>query len=91
MSTSKMWVVEGDCGAYSDHTQWAVCAFVDEKDANAYARLCEEGARDAVKRKGSGWNVQMGDNQYDPQGLCDSDGTRYTVYMLEVHNSIPVL
>lgn len=38
MSTRTIYRVYGECGAYSDHTEWDVKAFVDQGAADAFAK-----------------------------------------------------
>ncbi len=42
MSKKVIYLVEGSTGEYSDHTQWAVAAYLDREMAELHARLANE-------------------------------------------------
>lgn len=42
MTVDKIYVVTGETGDFSDHTQWNVAAYVDKEAAEQHARLAKE-------------------------------------------------
>jgi len=49
MTRKCIYLVAGSCGKYSDRTEWNVCAFTDEKKAQAFAVKYQQDVRSAAE------------------------------------------
>lgn len=89
---TKIYVVMGQTGEYSDHHSWPVCAYASEEDAERHAVAAaaralrikrEDDARDHTMRWDKGWIAeQMGG--LDPDIRMDYTGTDYYVLTVEM-------
>lgn len=82
MST-KIFVVEGACGEYSDHQEWPVMAYTKEKDARKHA-LAASTAYRAWAVKGKPKREHGIANPYDPMMVLEGSGTNYYYYPVEL-------
>lgn len=71
-----IYLVVGDTGEYSDHTQWNVCYYTNRKDAEEHARKANVRAKELRPDR---WKPGRGANQYDPNMRLDYTGTSYGV------------
>ena len=79
-----VWLVHGDTGAYSDHCEWIVCAYLTEEEAKTHAERAQARA-DALKREYErSWDIPRGANEWDLRMDMDYNGTRYTHSMVDV-------
>lgn len=82
---SKIWIVKGRCGEYSDKTEWVVAWYESEESANAHAKEATAWA----KENGEAWrDAQFGDGDeprspFDPYFDTDYTGTDYIVEWVE--------
>lgn len=90
---TKIWIVEGATGEYSDHIEWPVCAFRDEKQAQALAEeLAALGrAADQAARAKDGWYGDWDDTEEgklwkakDPSASLDYTGVNYRAYAINL-------
>lgn len=51
--TGKVWILLGDAGEYSDHTEWIVAAYATEADARADCECLNEIVRAADAERGA--------------------------------------
>jgi hypothetical protein len=84
----KIYIVGGQTGHYSDHSEWVVKAFRTRRVAEKYAAAAEAVAKEIFQRCESGelerWEIDYGKlNQYDPKGVMDYTGTSYYVQEVE--------
>ncbi len=80
-----VWLVIGDTGEYSDHTQWNVACYPTIDAANAH-RAAAQMVADQVKNLDAS-DRRNAKNPHDSQMQCDYTGTRYTVEMIELHEA----
>lgn len=89
---SKVYLIEGETGEYSDHSTWVVCASLDKPVAEAYLKHLHKNLRrlglDEQERLASSnnseWNSRVAEmTALDPQFRCDYTGSNYC--MFEVH------
>jgi len=66
-----IFVVEGQCGEYSDRMNWLVCWYDNEAAARDHAVAAKKEA-DRIKSSGDV-------NRFDPHYMWDYTGTDYTV------------
>ena len=79
-----IWIVSGATGEYSDHREWAVCAYCLEKDAREHAEKADAKAKDLAKRYDRHYEIPHGANEYDSRMTMDYTGTNYYVEMIEL-------
>ena len=84
---SKVYVVFGTTGEYSDYVEWPVCAFADEALAIRMVELCD-GEWRRIKASPEYNDGIYVTNKYDPDMQTDYTGTRYNYYELELRDSI---
>lgn len=78
----KIYVVSGDCGEYSDFTQWLVKAFVAERDARNFVEKASAISRELYMNEKTPryrWQHPM-----DPGFQADYTGTNYTYTSIEL-------
>lgn len=89
MNTTKhIWLVTGNCGEYSDRTEWPVMAFENEADAQEHARLASNRANELSARYESRWEIPEKANEYDPGMQTDYTGTSYHVSLVELRAAL---
>lgn len=59
-SDEAVYVVAGECGQYSDHDEWIVCAYTDEEQAKKHADLARQQARADRDRYTETWDAVEG-------------------------------
>jgi hypothetical protein len=79
----KIYIVQGSTGEYSDHIEWIVCAYKDEKKAQEHVVKASEAARQ-YKIEYHKSRITPETNPYDPQFQMDYTGTNYTVIETEL-------
>ena len=85
---TNVYVVEGSTGEYSDHREWPVAAYIDEDLAREHA---DKAKKWYLKnwRQGMGWEDEDKlNNPYDPDMSLDYTGTDWTVYKIELRESV---
>lgn len=80
-----IFVVEGSTGEYSDHYEWPVCAFVDEKKAadlvvKAQARANELFAQYCAGNRMRYDEIPEEANEFDLRMHADYTGVRYRYF-----------
>lgn len=86
-ATCSVWIVVGETGQYSDHSEWNVAGFTTEALATHFRDLCQN---EADKVNGKDYTLRRGfKHAYDTQFYCDYTGTFYRVDMVEVFSSSP--
>jgi cytochrome c len=78
MSVDKIYLVVGETGEYSDHTQWNVAAYVDKEAAEQHKRL----AQDFLETADSPYADIK--SPYDNYKYLWSKGTKYYVEEIAV-------
>lgn len=84
--TSKIYVVIGSCGEYSDHSEWPVCYFTKEEDAKEYVVKCTEIGNKIRAGEPGFYNyayIQQNPHPLDPQFRWDYSGFNYNYYCVE--------
>lgn len=86
--SQKIWVVYGETGEYSDHSEWTVAAYTSEADAKAHADAAtkwygENGGKEL--RRYLGTPAQA--NPHDPSMQIDYTGTEWNIYPVELHEN----
>jgi hypothetical protein len=89
---SKVFVVVGNTGEYSDRTDWYVVAYRTEELAQAHVELAkkwylENGGRELYKP--SWGNRDKIKNPFDPNMQVDYTGTDWTVVEVELRDELP--
>ena len=91
---SKIYIVYGNTGEYSDRREWTVAAYADEAMAREHAELAmrwyQENDAFEQSRKESDWQ-QKNPNPYDPYMSIDYTGTDWTVGEVELRTELPPL
>ena len=84
---SEIYVVEGNCGEYSDRCNWLVKAFSKEKDAIEFRDKLESLMEKHGFKTGSKYSNTIGRDEVkelDPQFQQDYTGTHYALHTLEL-------
>lgn len=84
---SEIYVIEGNCGEYSDRCNWLVKAFSNEKDAIEFRDKLESLMEKHGFNKGCNYPNEIGRNEVrelDPQFRQDYTGTYYALHTLEL-------
>ncbi len=95
MKHTKIFIVEGNTGEYSDHQDWAVAAYLDEDLAKQHVELASVRARELYAEYDKNWeptsydDIPEGANQYDPRMRTDYTGVRYHYYDVEIRSKLP--
>ena len=89
MAERQIWVVYGQTGEYSDHSEWTVAAYTTEEEANKHARLATEWYKAAgateLRRDYEGKSK----NPHDPFMRVDYTGTEWGVYPCILREAVP--
>lgn len=90
----KIYIVGGSTGEYSDRSEWVVCAYTNESDAQAHVTKATEYAKawEAFLKTDECIDMDWSDkeaamkkaNPVDPAFDCDYTGTRYTYWAVEL-------
>ena len=87
---TKIYVVFEAEGEYSDHSEWAVCAYTKEEDAKAHVEKAAEIAIDASRENGISIeysnkpeHTALLTNKYDPEASTYRDYTGRNYYIVE--------
>ncbi len=73
----KIYIVGGTTGAYSDRTDWVVCAYTDSEQAETHVRNAMLRAKEIEKSRESRYTAVRGINEFDPEMRMDYTGTEY--------------
>jgi hypothetical protein len=77
---SKIFLVRGSTGEYSDRLEWIVAAYRDESRAKAHAEAARQWAEKAVEECGDEpWKISQKQNPHDPHMSVDYTGVIYGV------------
>jgi len=84
-----IYVVQGSTGEYSDHVEWLVKAFYQEKQAQDFVNELDKVAdmiNERIKKQGfiQYYSNKDNFNPLDPQFRVDYTGTNYTYYPVEL-------
>lgn len=84
-----VYVVQGSCGEYSDHSEWLVAAFTDEEEAKAFVVACTEAGNAKVAAHGdkSYWSIPSG-TDLDPNWDVDYSGFNYTYFTVPLRGKL---
>lgn len=82
----KIYIVEGSTGEYSDHTEWIVCAYEKENDAQTHVVDASAMARELIAEYETPYDIPNGANPFDPKMRVDYTGVNYCVIETELHN-----
>lgn len=87
---SKIWVVQGSTGEYSDHREWLVGYYLTEKEAQQSVTFLEQMSAVAESMKGQDYQytyyapASKFMEQFDPYFQQDYIGTNYSAYEVEI-------
>lgn len=81
----KVFIVFGQTGEYSDHSNWAVKGFVDKTRAEAFELAATKWAHEAKSRVGRYEPIKE-PSPYDPKFRCDYTGTDYFTVEVEIED-----
>ena len=87
---TKVYVVVGSTGEYSDRTEWIVCAYADEALARAHVKAAEREAK-RIEATNSRYNHEPDDQAkaWDAGMVVDYTGTLYWVSEVELRIALP--
>lgn len=74
---TKIWIVEGTTGEYSDRFDWTVCAYTSKEKAEQHARDAMQRAMEISKSRRTRYDTPKGINEFDPNMQMDYTGTEY--------------
>lgn len=87
---SIVYVVMGTTGEYSDHREWPVCAFKDERSAQQHVTACDEEARRVYIDVEVNFRLNRitgnPDSKLDPNMETDYTGTKYYYFETELRD-----
>jgi hypothetical protein len=82
----KVYVVCGSTGEYSDHAEWLVAAYTNEKDAQRHVLLAAQEADCIKEERGNRYtSPREGSNRFDANMRMDYTGTSYYYDTTELH------
>jgi hypothetical protein len=88
--TETIYLVQGNCGEYSDYSEWVVCAYRREDLAQQHAVLAKEWRQKNVSRGLSYSDREKLKNPYDNHYDYGLDHhTDWTAYGVEVSDALP--
>lgn len=91
---TKIWIVEGSTGEYSDRRDWPVAAYKHETDALRHAQLAQRAADEieAIKKRDDvDWYAHEPiPNPYDDGMTIDYNGVFYRAYPVSMRANAPV-
>lgn len=85
----KIYVVYGQCGEYSDHRDWLVCAYADRDKAEKHAFEAEKRSKEMLTEYEHWMDIPDGANKYDTQMDMDYTGASYLAIEVEVLEELP--
>jgi hypothetical protein len=86
--TETIYLVQGNCGEYSDYSEWVVCAYRREDLAQQHAVRAKEWRQKNVGRHFDREKLKNPyDNQYYDYGT--DPNTDWTAYGVEVRDALP--
>jgi len=76
---TKIWIVEGTTGVYSDASYWTVCAYKTKEQAEEHARNAMLRGKEIQKANPgyNHWDENRVRNEFDPEMRLDYTGTEY--------------
>lgn len=82
---SKIWIVQGSTGEYSDHCEWIVGWYSNERDAQICVEFLSKLAREAFKLHKKGAYEAAGNLMapFDLGFMVDYTGTNYACFPVE--------
>jgi hypothetical protein len=81
----KVYLVEGEWGEYSDHSEWHVATYSTKELAEKHKEL----ALEWIKQEGEQWGVLRKENPYDKGGWASTyKDTEYHIYEMEVLDAV---
>lgn len=85
-----VFLVTGETGEYSDHSEWTVAAYITRKEAQKHVDLCEKwyNDEDALSKR---YNTPRLNCPYDPDFMCDYTGTTWRIHEIPLRQRIPKL
>ena len=86
--SKQIWLVQGNCGEYSDHREWVVCAYTDETKAKKHAVEAKEWRQRNVTWDNY-WDDGEPKNPFDDSFYGRHMDTDWTAYAVEVRRSVP--
>jgi hypothetical protein len=81
---SKIYVVMGSTGEYSDRSEWPVVAFRDEEEAQKSVENATRRANECGANRASQYQIEKGVNEFDPDMRMDYTGTSYYYMTVEL-------
>lgn len=81
---TRVYVVYGHTGEYSDHIRWPVLGFTSEKKAQQLVVNASEQARVIEAGRESKYSEPEGTNLFDPDMRMDYTGTHYSIDEIDV-------
>lgn len=92
---TKIYIVEGSTGEWSDHREWPVVAYKIKDLAEAHVVLATRRSNElyALHQKDCSWDDdddphRVKNNEYDPNMQYDYNGTHYRIYEVDVYEKL---
>lgn len=84
-----IYLVQGNCGEYSDHREWVVCAYRDEVMAQEHAKAAKEWRQERVTHDMAWEDREKLKNPYDECFYGTDLNTDWTAYGVPLAKSLP--
>jgi hypothetical protein len=86
---SEIYLVQGNCGEYSDYREWVVCAYRDERKAKKHALLAKQWRQENISYD-TPYDVRHKmKNPYDDCSYGTDNDTDWTAYGVEIRSGLP--
>lgn len=86
----RIFLVQGNCGEYSDYREWVICAYHDEAKAKDHARLAKEWREQKITYEMPYDERAKLKNPYDPDDYYGvHQDTDWTAYGVEIRGALP--
>ena len=83
---TKIWVVYGQTGEYSDRSEWNIAAYLREEDAKAHADAATAWYQDN-NVMANRHQERKESNPFDPSMRVDYTGTEWNIYPVDLFKS----
>lgn len=88
MTATRIYIVIGNSGAYSDYSDWFVAAYWDEENARQHAQKAKEWADDIKHMERATRRDQSKRNPWDDQMMFIDDDVAYGVEEVDVFHDV---
>jgi hypothetical protein len=89
MSMATIYLVQGNCGEYSDYREWVVCAYRTEAKAKKHAVLAKQWRQENVSYNTPYNELEKLKNPYDENMYGTDHQTDWTAYGVEIRGALP--